>query len=558
MSTQRPEHARLRLALIGAAVGAGFPAVAAVLVYALGAGVTVLLGVIALAIPVLGVVGGLIGSREDQLRSFANELEDRIQRRTAAIQSMLDVTGDGFLTIGPDLLVQPEYSKPCERIFGAPIAGRRLPDLLYSEERPKQEFIDGLELLFSGRAKPEVIFDLLDTRVEVGERIIEIGYRAIDEQTVMCALTDVTEQERLEAEVEEQNRRRDLILKVVSNRKYFASFIDEAHELFQVLDAIASHRSSTIPEETSEQLSAQVHTFKGNANFLGFSRTATVAHDFEDQLKALPILQSDLDLSSEVFVFKRQFYEEYNAIGETLGEQWINDLSTISVPVGMAQKVEQYVKAKYADDPTLVNAMEQLRSVPMADLFSRFPQLIADVAGRRGRRVTPVEILGGDFRVLPEHYEPLANALTHIARNMVDHGIESPAERELKGKPQQGDIRIEISRDSGMISIVFSDDGKGISFAMVEERAKELGMLEADAKPSRGQLLGLLFSSGFSTSEQVSEISGRGVGLNAVQRAVRALGGKISVETRAGRGTTFRITVPEVRGTQRRQKGVRA
>ena len=162
----------------------------------------------------------------------------------------------------------------------------------------------------------------------------------------MCALTDVTEQERLEAELEEQERRRNLILRVVSNRKHFAGFLEEANDLFQVLDAVSSHRSSQIPQETTEKLAAQVHTFKGNASFLGFVRTATVAHDFEDQLAALAILQDDLDLSSEVFVLKRQYYEEYNAIAETLGEQWINELSTINV-FATVQKVEKYVRAKY-------------------------------------------------------------------------------------------------------------------------------------------------------------------------------------------------------------------
>lgn len=544
--TGRPRsQMRLRFALIGIAVGAVFPAASAVLVFVLGVPSAYLLVVIGLAIPVLGSVGWLIGSREDRLTALAADLEHQIAERTAAIRNMLDVTGDGFLTFGPDYRVHPEYSKPCEEIFGGPIAGARLPDLLYLEERPRQEFVDGLDLYFTGRAKAEVIFDLLDKRVEVRDRIIELDYRAIDETTVMCSLTDVTEQERLEARVEEQERRRNLILRVVSSREYFAGFLEEANDLFQVLDAIVPHRSTEIPQETIEKLAAQVHTFKGNASFLGFVRTATVAHDFEDQLAALPILQNDLDLSSEVFVLKRQYYEEYNAIAETLGERWINDLSTINVPLAMVQKVEKYVRAKYASDTTLVTAMEQLRSVPLVDLFSRYPQLIQEVAGRRGRRVRSVEILGGEFRVLPDRFEPLASALTHIARNMVDHGIESPAERELKGKPTAGEIRIELTRDAGEVVIVFSDDGQGISFAAVEERAREQGLIEGEATTTRADLLRLLFSSGFSTSDEVSTVSGRGVGLNAVQRAVRRLGGRISVETKPGRGTTFRITVAE-------------
>jgi two-component system chemotaxis sensor kinase CheA len=550
MSDKPLGHARYRDGLIGAAFGTLLAAAAFLAVSLLQGGTVVLLVIISLSVPVFGVAGWLIGQRDDRMRALTNDLERRMDERTTAIRNMLDVTGDGFLTFGPDYRVNPEYSKACEEIFGGPIAGKRFPDLLYIEERPRQELVEGLDLYFTGKAKADVIFDLLDEQVEVRNRAIRLTYRAIDEQTVMCALTDVTEQQRLEAAVEEQNRRRDLILRAVSNKGHFASFVDEAHELFQVLDAAASGSSSSIPPERAEALAAQVHTFKGNAGFLGFVRTATVAHDFEDQLAALPILEGDVDLSSEVFVLKRQFYEEYNAIAETLGQRWINDLSTIGVPVPLMRRVERYVKSKHADDGTLVRAMEQLRSVPIVDMFSRFPQLIADVAGRRGRRVKPVEVLGGEFRVLPERYEHLVDALTHVARNMVDHGIESPSERELKGKPPEGEIKVEITRDSGEISMAFSDDGQGISFAAVEERARARGLIRDGTKPTRAQLLSLLFSSGLSTADQVTAVSGRGIGLNAVHRAVRELGGKISVETRPGRGTTMRITVPE-RGTRR-------
>ncbi len=536
----------VRHALVGALFGALFPAVGAILVFLFDTDRLVLLAIIGSAPLVLGATGYLIGTREARRRVLEEELEARVSDRTEAVQSMLDVTGDGFLTFGDDLLVQPQYSKPCEQIFGGAVAGRRIDDLLYESEQTRSDFQDGLSLFFSGKARPEVIFELLerDGEVEINDRVYALTFRAIGGSTVMLALSDITARRKLEAELEEQNRRRDLILRVVSNKAYFSSFVEEATTLFDLLDALAANRAGTIPEETLTDIAARVHTFKGNSNFLGFSRTGTVAHDLEDQINALPLLD-DIDLSAEVFVLKRQYYEEYNVIQETLGEQWLDDLTTISVPRRAIEKVEAYVRSRHSSDPRLISAIEQLRTVRFADLFSRFPQLIMDVASRRGRRVKPVEISGGDFRILPDRLEPLVNTLEHIARNMVDHGIESPSEREMKGKDTRGTIRIELGRSPDGYTITMADDGQGISFASVEAKAREMGLLKEDESPSRAKLLQLLFSSGLSTASEVSSLSGRGVGLNAVQRAIARLGGKVAVETKAGRGTTFRITIPE-------------
>ena len=121
---------RIRYALAGAGAGALFPGIAVLLVFVVQVPSGILLAIIALAVPVLAVLGWLIGIREDRFRSLADELEETVEERTAAIRSMLDTTGDGFLTFGPDYRVHPEYSRASEEIFGGPIGGARLPELI--------------------------------------------------------------------------------------------------------------------------------------------------------------------------------------------------------------------------------------------------------------------------------------------------------------------------------------------------------------------------------------------------------------------------------------------
>ena len=156
----------------------------------------------------------------------------------------------------------------------------------------------------------------------------------------------------------------------------------------------------------------------------------------------------------------------------------------------------------------------------------------------------PLRVDGGDFLVLPEQYEKLASALTHVIRNMVDHGIESPVEREMRGKDPRGEIKLELRQTFTGITITISDDGRGISLQMVEQIGRDKGLIEEGASPSKSELLALIFKPGFSTAEVATTVSGKGIGLSAVQSAVVGIGGKLSVETVPGQGTTFRITIP--------------
>jgi len=538
------DRVSIRYAFFGAGIGVLLVGIALVVHFGLGAPSWVLLILLGIVAPLYGVLAAIAGIRKDELQATLDNLEDSVEERTRAIQTLLDVTGDGFLSFGSDYIIRPEYSRPCEVIFDGPPAGKSLPDLMFSSERSRSEFTDGLDLFFTGKAKAEVIFDLLEKQVEIRERVYQLGYREIDAETIMCSFTDVTDEQDLASKIEDEERRRTLILRVVSNRKHFAGFLTEAERLFKILDALAEQPTTTVSDERSQEIATQVHTFKGNANFVGFTRTGQVSHDFEDQLVALPILQSDVDISSDVFVLKRQFYDELNIVKKTLGSRWIHDLTTLNVSRKAVLNIEQYVRHHYPQDTTLAKALEHFRRVPMADLFSQFPQLVLDVAGSRGRRMKPLRVDGGDFLVLPEQYEKLASTLTHVIRNMVDHGIESPVEREMRGKDPRGEIKLELRQTFTGITITIADDGKGISLPMVEQIGRERGLIPEGATPSKSELLALIFKPGFSTAEVATTVSGKGLGLSAVQSAVAAVGGKLAVETVPGQGSTFRITIP--------------
>jgi len=184
-----------------------------------------------------------------------------------------------------------------------------------------------------------------------------------------------------------------------------------------------------------------------------------------------------------------------------------------------------------------------IRAQPVKSVFQRMPRLAREVAaltGKQVRLVTEGEATEVDKTVI----ERLTDPLTHMIRNAIDHGLESPERREAAGKPAEGVVRLSAAHRSGRIVIEVADDGAGINRERVKQIAAERGLIAADAVLSDEETDNLIFMAGFSTASEVSDISGRGVGMDVVRRSIQALGGRISIASRPGKGSTFTMSLP--------------
>jgi two-component system, chemotaxis family, sensor kinase CheA len=184
-----------------------------------------------------------------------------------------------------------------------------------------------------------------------------------------------------------------------------------------------------------------------------------------------------------------------------------------------------------------------LRMVPVRDTFERLRRPVRDAAQALGKEVT-LELEGIDTELDRSLLEALGDPLTHMVKNGVAHGVESPEKRERAGKPRAGRLIVRAQNREGQALIEIQDDGGGIDVARVVALAKERGILEHDATPTERQAYDLLFAPGFSTTAEVDEVSGRGVGLDVVKRNVESLRGRIEIQSRMGEGTLFRIRLP--------------
>jgi two-component system, chemotaxis family, sensor kinase CheA len=214
---------------------------------------------------------------------------------------------------------------------------------------------------------------------------------------------------------------------------------------------------------------------------------------------------------------------------------------------------KEALRGKFADAMALQSrvlndlqrSVMKIRMVPVDQLFRRFPRIVRDVARQCGREVD-LELSGQETELDKGILDAIAEPLTHLVRNAVSHGIEPAAERSASGKSPRGTIRLHAFHQGNQVVVEVSDDGRGIDAAKIRDKAIQLGIVtgEEAARLNEAETLELIFRPGFTTAEQITEVSGRGVGMDVVQSVLHRLKATIHIETRLGQGTKFRLKLP--------------
>jgi two-component system chemotaxis sensor kinase CheA len=230
-----------------------------------------------------------------------------------------------------------------------------------------------------------------------------------------------------------------------------------------------------------------------------------------------------------------------NVVGELVIAR--DRIAKIAEKVGDAELLEATLRASQILS-NLQNEIMTSRMVPVWQVFERFPRVVRDTARALGKEVE-FKIEGREIELDRSMLDEMGEPVLHLLRNSLDHGVESPSDREKAGKPRVATLILTAERDRATVIIRVTDDGRGIDQSRVLPRAKKLGLVEKDTtKLSEQELVAIISRPGFSTAEKVTEISGRGVGFDIVANRVRALGGSLEVHTDAGLGTSVSMRLP--------------
>ena len=232
-----------------------------------------------------------------------------------------------------------------------------------------------------------------------------------------------------------------------------------------------------------------------------------------------------------------------NMVGELVITQSMLSQQADELPNGQLPRFTRGLEELAMHTRELQESVMAIRMQPVKSVFARVPRLVREVTAKLGKRARLVTI-GEETEVDKTVIEEISDPITHMIRNSLDHGLESPEEREAAGKPAEGTITLSAEHRGGRIVITIRDDGRGIDHAAVLARAKERGVVAPEAQLNADEIEDLLFQPGFSTAEAVTDISGRGVGLDVVRRNIESLGGRVSVSSERQSGTCFAMTLP--------------
>jgi two-component system chemotaxis sensor kinase CheA len=438
---------------------------------------------------------------------------------------VLDNVEQGFVTVVRGGQMAGMRSAITSKWFGEPEAGESIADWLSHAHAATGGWLRmGLDEVFEAVLPVEVCIDQLPKRFYVGPRCYELAYRPVfaagDElRALVVIISDATE--RVSAELAEAAQRELIVLfsHLARDRPGVLQFLEESAEIVARLQA---------PGSSALRL---VHTLKGNAGIFGLKGLASICHHVESQAQdeARPPSQEELNTIR-------------NAWGEVsvrIAPLLADDNADLAIEESDLAELESAIRAGETTEQLL--AMTSTFRHERADrIFERLAEQASALATRMGRCSVHPEVIHNGVRFDREAWAPVWSAMVHAVRNAVDHGGEAREERVANGKPAAMRIIFQSHYDAEGLVVRIEDDGAGIDWERVRERARERGLPHATA----ADLHEALFADGVSTREEVSELSGRGVGLSALREACAALGAKVSIQSERGRGTRLEVQAP--------------
>jgi two-component system chemotaxis sensor kinase CheA len=485
-----------------------------------------------------------------------------LKQKTADIQAMLQNMQQGIMTVVDGAVVHAEYSVYLETIFETgDIAGRSLMGLVFSDTDLGADALSQVDAAVDACIGQDCINFAFNQHLLVNEvakrmpdgrvKILDLSWSAImdDSDTVlrlMLCVRDVTELRKLTAEASAQRRSLEMIGEILAvNEEKFHQFIRTSTDFLHENERII-RKHSQADSDAIAALFRNMHTIKGNARTYNLQHLTNVVHETEQSYHELRLPDSrrewDQDDLMQELARVREALENYARINEeSLGRNGSAQRAGMaSRPLADRSRIREalsLVEASGSADLQELLAMRdavrrtlsQPESESIGEALSGVIASLPSLAMELGKEPAAVRIQDNGYRVCSEAVDVISNVFTHLMRNAIDHGIEPAEVRRALGKAPAGTIDLEVDMSHGALQITLADDGRGLALGRIRGIAIERGWIAPDEQLADEALARLIFRPGFSTAAQVTEVSGRGVGMDAVQKFLEHEHGRVEL-----------------------------
>jgi signal transduction histidine kinase len=530
---------------------------------------------------------------QTSLELSGKEVEERnklLRGEVKKVSDLLNNMRQAVFSVGPDGVIVAPVSKFADHVFGRALAGANMYEAVYPElDQKGEEFANLKSAMIGVYGEAELQWFLMEEsfprrsiiylpgaeKTEDNLRVLKIGVGPIWNdvsvlERIMFIVEDVTEVEKLERKMAEEkakaNRNMQIIQEMVGLARpqlsdFLARTTGAMHETRRLMDANGN------PD--LDLLFRELHTVKGNARGYKFSLISAAAHRVESLIAACRGSGGPTEWSSrktevlaEMHLLQDQIAEYVSLAQRILGIDVRRTGTGAGASGGGSDAKNQITQLVERVRPVLAKLRTQIKhpglgevhemleratDTAVAPVLERLAMMANDVATELSKNILIEVADPGQIAIPPKLLGPVHDALMHLVRNAVDHGLEPSPDREVLGKPQDGHLRLAVDgSQSGFVSFSIQDDGRGLDASSVVSKAIALGIVDEATADSLAEKekYDLIFRPGFTTKQEANETSGRGVGLDAARSMIEKIGGRIEIHTKKGNGTTFQIIIP--------------
>lgn len=504
-----------------------------------------------------------------KLEDYSKNLEKMVEERTLELKKandfmalMVNSLDQGLLVFDQDLQCHPMFTKACVPIFGVSPEDKNVLEVLsITDETQVQNLNQWAKVLFSEMIPFESAVSLGPRNKITGTNFNDEDYKFIqidyypmrdDEEkiiNIVMIATDKTHEVQMTEKAKERENYVNMILKILNNKTQFESFTNEVEGIFEQFPNAYNFNESKIDFNLCMML---FHTLNGGFGIYSITKLQLMARGFESNI--VEVKDTDLNIQEYILKLESQIKELRNAFfdfrvdfDKLVGTKFASNQSISEIPRSKILEFKKIIKDSHSL-PLFNFYSDNFLKVPVINYFKAYDELCITTAAKINKEFEGLTFNNENLKVEAEQFLEFFNVLVHLFRNCLDHGLEDPYKRESLGKSRVGHIgvsfdEIEINSQK-FLSVVIQDDGAGIDPKIIRSRCEKLNPTEDVSHLSDKEIIYQIFAPFFSTRDEVSALSGRGVGMSAIKEVVDRLNGQIEIESHVGKGTVFSFMIP--------------